>query len=183
MKKRRHRAKADILIDLTSLLDVIFIVLLVVIGRQMNLTERQAEQVQAAAAVEEAMAKAQEAQATYELYMDQVDTAETIGQYVCVISVNAYYDEADITERHIKVFRKGDADPFATIDLKGENVEKSLNQLKSVIEEYATKNDDLPVILTLNENDEKILYRDEKAIRGIFQDLADMDTLPNVFLK
>jgi biopolymer transport protein ExbD len=55
--KRRHRAKSDILIDLTSLLDVIFIVLLVVIARQQTLTEKQQEQVNAGVAVEEARAQ------------------------------------------------------------------------------------------------------------------------------
>ena len=181
MKKKRHRAKADILIDLTSLLDVIFIVLLVVIGRQMTLAEKQQEQVEANGTVEEAMAMAQDAQAKYELYMDQVDTAEQIGQYVCVISVYAYYNEADLTERHVQIYRKGDAEPFAKFDLKGENIKNSLNEIRTAVREYAEKNDDLPVILTLNENDEKILYRDEQAIKGIFEELKN--ELPNVYLK
>lgn len=184
MKKKRHRAKSDILIDLTSLLDVIFIVLLVVIGRQMTLAEKQQEQVEANGTVEEAMAMAQDAQAKYELYMDQIDTAEQIGQYVCVISVYAYYNEADLTERHVKIYRKGDAEPFATFDLIGENVQPSLDKIKAAIKEYAEKNDDLPVILTLNERDEKILYRDEQAIKHIFEDLTgETEGLPNIYIK
>ena len=131
--------------------------------------------------VEEAMAMAQDAQAKYELYMDQIDTAEQIGQYVCVISVYAYYNEADLTERHVQIYRKGDAEPFAKFDLKGENIQKSLNEIKTAVKEYAEKNDDLPVILTLNEKDEKILYRDEKAIKEIFEELKN--ELPNVYLK
>lgn len=181
MKKRRHRAKSDILIDLTSLLDVIFIVLLVVIARQQTLTEKQQEQVSAGASVEEAMAKMQDAQVKYELYMDQLETAEQIGQYVSVISVNSYYSEEDITERHVQLYLKGDADPFETIDLKGENVQPALNRFRATIEEYAEKNDDLPIILTLNENDEKILYRDERAIKGIFDELATK--YANVYVK
>lgn len=69
MKKRRHRAKSDILIDLTSLLDVIFIVLLVTIGRQQTLSEKQQEQVNASNIVEEANALAEDARAKYELYV------------------------------------------------------------------------------------------------------------------
>lgn len=179
--KRRHRAKSDILIDLTSLLDVIFIVLLVVIARQQTLTTKQQEQVNAGVAVEEARAQVQDAQSKYELYMDQVETAEQIGQYVCVISVNAYYNEDDVTERHVQIYRKGDATPFETIDLKGENVEPALAKLKAAIEEYVQKNDDLPVILTLNENDEKILYRDERDIKKVFEELAGQ--YGNVYLK
>ncbi|MBQ9490238.1 MAG: hypothetical protein IJU80_09940 [Lachnospiraceae bacterium] len=179
MKKKRHRAKSDILIDLTSLLDVIFIVLLVVIGRQMTLAEKQQEQVEANGTVEEAMALAQDAQAKYELYMDQVDTAEQIGQYVCVVSVYAYYNEADLTERYVQIYRKGDAEPFAKFELKGEYVEDSLNEIRIAIEEYAKKNDDLPVILTLNENDEKILYRDEREILRIFGELRNSNN--NIF--
>ena len=181
MKKKRHRAKSDILIDLTSLLDVIFIVLLIVAGRQIMLAEKQKEQVEANGSVEAAMAMAQDAQAKYELYMDQIDTAEQIGQYVCVISVYAYYNETDLTERHVQIYRKGDAEPFAKFDLKGENIKNSLNEIKAAVKEYAEKNDDLPVILTLNEKDEKILYRDEKAIKEIFEELKN--ELPNVYLK
>lgn len=181
MKKRRHRAKSDILIDLTSLLDVIFIVLLVVIGRQMTLTDKQEEQYKASESVKEAMEHLDDVKAQYELYMDQLDTANQIGQYVCVISVYAYYNEDDLTERYVKIYRKGDAEPFATIDLKGENVEGKLNELRTAIEGYAQKNDDLPVILTLNENDEKILYRDERDIKKIFEEIKK--ACNNVYLK
>ena len=49
MKKRRHRAKSDILIDLTSLLDVIFIVLLLACAlqwQQKNITENKEKEVE-----------------------------------------------------------------------------------------------------------------------------------------
>ena len=37
---------------------------------------------------------------------------------------------------------------------------------------YAAENSSRTIVLSLNENDEKILYRDEKAIKNIFNDLC-----------
>ena len=99
--KRRHRAKSDIVIDLTSLLDVVFIVLLVVICRQHILTDSQQEKM---GDVEAREALAQE---KYELYMDQLETADQLNQYVWAVSVYARYSSEKVTERHISVLREG----------------------------------------------------------------------------
>ena len=180
--KRRHRAKSDILIDLTSLLDVIFIVLLVVIGRQMTLTDKQAEQVKASVAVEEATAQAEVAHAKYQLYLDQLDTADTLNQMVCALTIYCYYNENDVTERYVEILKKGDAEP-TVITMRGENVAPKLQEVKETIIEYVEDNKDFPVILSLNEGDEKILYRDEKAIKTIFENLSEDETHPNVYVK
>ncbi|MBP5264290.1 MAG: hypothetical protein J6Z33_07965 [Lachnospiraceae bacterium] len=180
--KRRHRAKSDILIDLTSLLDVIFIVLLVVIGRQMNLTDQQAEQVKAGIAVEEATAQAEVAHAKYSLYLDQLDTADTLNQMVCALTVYCYYSENDVTERYVEILRKGDAEP-TMITMRGENVSAALQSVKNAIIEYVQDNHEFPVILSLNEGDERILYRDEKAIKKIFEELSVSADYPNVYVK
>ena len=93
MKKRRHRAKSDILIDLTSLLDVIFIVLLVVLGRQMTLNDERQEQINAEKTAEESMAEAESAKAEYLLYLDQLETEDQVQNMVYAISVTSYYNE------------------------------------------------------------------------------------------
>ncbi len=181
MKKRRHRAKSDILIDLTSLLDVIFIVLLVVIGRQQTLTVKQQEQIVASQTIEEASAQAEEARAKYELYMDQLDMSDQLQNYVCALSVYAYYNEMNVTERHISILRKGADEEIETFDLRGENVTEPMKQFRAAVEAYIAANEESPIILSLNEGDEKILYRDEKAILNIFKELSMEHD--NVFVK
>ena len=182
MKKRRHRAKSDILIDLTSLLDVIFIVLLVVIGRQQTLTEKQQEQMNAGNYVEEATAQAEDARAKYELYVDQLDTAEQLQNIVCAISVYCYFESNDVTERHVEILRKGSDKAILTFDLhgKGKDVDDAYSQFEKALRDYVTANAEFPVILSLNENDEKILYRDQERIKGIFDDL--MQEQDNVYV-
>lgn len=178
--KRRHRAKSDILIDLTSLLDVIFIILLVVIFRQQSLTEKQLSQAENANAVmEDASALADEANAKYELYMDQLETADQLNQYVWAVSVYASYSSDNVTERHIRILREGEE--IETFDLRGTNVQDALVQFRDTLENYVKEHSDQPVILSLNEKDEKILYRDEKEIRKIFDYLSE--EYGNVFIK
>ena len=171
--KRRHRAKSDIVIDLTSLLDVVFIVLLVVICRQHILTDSQQEKM---GDVEAREALAQE---KYELYMDQLETADQLNQYVWAVSVYARYSSEKVTERHISVLREGQE--IESFELRGENVSGTLEAFRKSLESYITEHAEQPVILSLNEDDEKILYRDEKAINRIFAELASAHE--NVFIK
>ena len=180
MKKRRHRAKSDILIDLTSLLDVIFIVLLVVIARQQTLSEKMQDQAKNAnEMLEQASDVAREAQAKYELYVDQMEMADNINQYVIVISVNATYNEDNVTQRDVRILCEGDE--VKSFALRGTNVQTSMNEFEAALEDYVKHHPDRPVILSLNENDEKILYRDERAIQKIFESLKGK--YDNVFVR
>lgn len=179
--KRRHRVKPDIIIDLTSLLDVIFIILLVVIGRQSMMTEKQeAELSENNSAVLEAQALVEEAKAKYELFMDQMMEANDMNEYVCVISVVSTYSEKDVTTRTIMVLKRGELTEDR-IQLQGENVDKRLGEFKELLKKYIEENQDYPVVLSLNENNEKLLYRDENYIKTIFGEL--MDEYDNVYVK
>ena len=180
--KRRHRAKSDILIDLTSLLDVIFIVLLIVFARTQNMTEKTEDQVNSANdTMAQATTLAQQAQAEYELYLDQIEMADNLQQYVFTISVNSSYRSDDVTRRQISVLPNGGE--IETFELRGEDdsVENAKKQFRETLEKYIEKHQDQPVILTLNEKDEKILYRDEKAIKEIFDGLSEK--YENVFMR
>ena len=116
--KRRHRAKSDILIDLTSLLDVIFIVLLVVFAKTQNLTEKTEDQVNSANnTLVQANELSQNAQAQYELYLDQMETADQLHQYVFAISVNSSYRSDDVTRRQISILPNGGE--IKTFELRG----------------------------------------------------------------
>ena len=56
-----------------------------------------------------------------------------------------------------------------------------LKQFRAAVEAYIAANEESPIILSLNEGDEKILYRDEKAIMKIFSELSMEHD--NVFVK
>lgn len=158
MRRKRHN-RGDILIDLTSLLDVIFIILLIVICNQQNITNKtQAQQKEASELIEQAESQLQ-------LYNDQMESVD----YLCIVSVNARYEPDNVTARHISVQKKGE--DVEVIDMIGNNTEEPLQKLQMMLEEYIDAHQGKPLILSLNENDEKILYRDEKAIQKIFNEL------------
>ena len=171
--RKRHRKKSDILIDLTSLLDVIFIILLVVICREQKLSVDQREQTENLTELEE------QARIKYELYMDQLDTADGENDYLLQASVNASYNPEDIIRREVSILLKGEEEP-KTFEILGQE-NKKMDELRDMLKEYVENNPDKPVILSLNEGDERILYRDEKAIKKIFEELSS--EYRNVYIK
>lgn len=168
MRRKRYN-KGDILIDLTSLLDVIFIILLIVVCNQQNVT-REVEVQQA-----EAAELAQQAEVQLQLYTDQMESASDF----CLVSVNARYEADNVTVRHVFIQKKGEE--IEEIDLIGNNTKESLEQIKSVLQEYVDVNAGKPIIFSLNERDEHILYRDEKAIQDIFNQLREYSE--DVYIK
>lgn len=164
----------DILIDLTSLLDVIFIVLLVVLCSG-QISSRQVAEEKIAMEKKEAEVDQKES-----LYRQQLDTAEELQQYVMIISVDASYDPSNIKERNIEVLISGNMEPDL-FQLVGENTKEPLEQLEERLHTCIEENADKHIILSLNENDERILYRDETALLSIFEKLGNENK--NVLLR
>lgn len=173
MRGKRENIE-DILIDLTSLLDVVFIVLLVVLcSGQFSSQEVAKKKV-------EVERKEAEADQKESLYMQQFDTAEEVQQYVMIISVDASYDPSNIKERNVEVLISGNKEPDS-FQLVGENTKEPLEQLEERLHTCIEENEDKNIILSLNENDERILYRDETAILRIFEKLGNENR--NVLLR
>ena len=173
MRRRRGSSKSDIIIDLTSLLDVIFIILLVVLCGQSSISQDMMD-VQAGAE----QAKAQ-AEAEYKLYEDQREMADSLNQLVCTVSVMVPYDTNEVTKRTIQLLVEGEE--IRPIALIGNNVTDAVEEFKECLISYILENSDRPVILSLNEDDDYILYRDEVMVNEIFAELAgDYD---NVYIK
>ena len=163
---RRLRHSGNILIDLTSLLDVIFIVLLVVV------CQLQSSKSAIAKNMEEIRSQQAEVQTQKELFEDQLDSLGKVSDYVAFISVNAHFD-ADLITRHIKVMNSDQNSEIPEIaDLKGLSVTQGFNDLREYLDNYLQENPERTVVLSLNEGDEDILYRDEKEIKRIFDELA-----------
>ena len=171
--RRRNRSKSDVFIDLTSLLDVIFILLLIVLCGQSVVSEELVK------AQEEAEKARIEAEKTSMLYEDQMELADHINQHVWAVSIMVPYEEEEITRRQIRFLKEGEE--IETIDLVGNNVADSIKKFKASLTDYIEKNQEYPVILSLNDNDDYILYRDEVMVNEVFQELAD--TFGNVYIR
>lgn len=173
MRKKRKGLKSDIIIDLTSLLDVMFILLLVVLCSQSRINESLEQ-----SGVEYERAKNQ-AEEAYRLYQDQLDMADQLNQYVWAVSVVVPYDENEITKRQIKVLKEGAE--IESFDLIGNNVEDSAKDFEESLTDFIQNNRENPVILSLNEEDDNILYRDEVMVEEIFTELCKKYS--NVYIK
>ena len=173
MRRTRRSSRGDVIIDLTSLLDVIFIILLIVMWGQ-NSAELRLKETQAA--TEQAMALTEEEQ---QLYEQQLEIADNINSYVWAVSVVVPYDKEDVTKRTIRILREGEE--IQSFELAGNNVSASVEAFKNSLVQYIEKNKDKPVILSLNENDDNILYRDEVMVTELFFELTKQYS--NVYIR
>ena len=164
MRRTKRGGKGDVLIDLTSLLDVIFIILLIVMWGQ-NTVETNLKQAQA----ETESAKTQ-TEAEQKLYEQQLEIADNINHYVFAVSVVVPYDKEDVTHRTIQILKEGEE--IESFELVGNNVNTSVEAFRNSLVKFVEANQDRPVILSLNEQDDNILYRDEVMVTDIFYELT-----------
>lgn len=173
MRKRRRTAGNSVFIDLTSLLDVIFILLLVVLCSY-NYEKQKNEQ-----AAEASAAAISDAEASSRAYSDMIETQNDLQKYVWAASIVVPYEPDKITTRHIKVLTEDKE--IISIDLVGNDMEGDIEEFRDSLTDYVRRHPDRPVILSLNEKDDRILYRDETAIKEILDEL--MNTYDNVYIK
>ena len=173
MRRKRNRFKSDVIIDLTSLLDVIFIILLVVLCGQSSMKENLSE------LQSEAENAQREADEVYQLYKEQIEIADNLNQYVWAVSIMVPYDENDVTKRQIRFLKEGQE--IETIELIGNDVTSAIETFKKSLTKYIQEHEDRPVILSLNEEDDYILYRDEIMVTEVFLELANK--FSNVYIK
>ncbi len=160
MRRNGNRFRNDILIDLTSMLDVIFIILLVLVCGQITISDDLNE-----AQAQAEYAKAQ-AEAEKQLYEEQQEAFNN----VWAVSVVVPYDEDEIAKRQIRILKQGEE--IQSIDLIGNDIAESVNNFKALLVGYIEQNQDKPIILSVNENDDHILYRDEVMVNGILDELV-----------
>lgn len=173
MRRKRRGSGRDVLIDLTSLLDVMFIILLIVMWGQ-NSVEGNLEKTQ-----EEAEEAKIQAENEYLLYEELLETADNLNQYVWAVSIIVPYDADDVTQRKIQMLKEGEE--IESFELVGNNVADSVEAFRKSLIGYVKKYEDRPVILSLNEKDENILYRDEVMLNEILTELAK--EYNNVYIK
>lgn len=171
--RRGRNKRDDIIIDLTSLLDVIFIILLVVTcSQQLTKMDYKAQE-------QVAQETVREAEAASKLYEDQMETQDKLNEYVLKLSVYSDFNPEQITVRKVRILKE--LQQIESFDLVGADTAAAYEAFRMSLVEYIKANTDKPIILSLNEGDEKILYRDEKAILQIFDELSA--EYGNVYIK
>ena len=174
MKRIKRNRKSDIVIDLTSMLDVIFIVLLVVmVGQKHANSNLQNELIQEQNEYNEAVSDYNNSQA---LYDDAINTV----RYFKSVSVSVPYDPDEVHKREIQFLFFGE-DEVEPIELIGNEVDNPIQKFKDHLEQYISENSDNPIVLSLNDDDDNILYRDEKMITEVFNELSSK--YDNVYIK
>lgn len=172
-KNKKPRSLGRLLIDLTPLLDVIFIVLIVVLAGQDNYsTEADRKYAEAEKYVKEVNAEMEEIDAENSVLKEQMSTYSSLNEYFNVVTVYAAYSQENRKLRTIYI--KVNTDEPITINLNPSNVSTAWAECRKYIEDKIKEDLSLPMILSINTNsDEKMLYRDEESIHSMFMDLMN----------
>ena len=165
-KNKKPRSLGRLLIDLTPLLDVIFIVLIVVLAGQDNYST------EADRKYAEAEKYVKEVNAENSVLKEQMSTYSSLNEYFNVVTVYAAYSQENRKLRTIYI--KVNTDEPITINLNPSNVSTAWAECRKYIEDKIKEDLSLPMILSINTNsDEKMLYRDEESIHSMFMDLMN----------
>ena len=175
MKKTdKSKSIGKILIDLTPLLDVVFIVLIVVFASQkMSIKESQS-------AVEQAQSSQAAAEAQSAVMGDQMETYDDINSYFSLISVYAGFDPSNRVRRTIYI--KVNESDIKTIAINPSDQDRRWEECEQYLEEAISREGNLYTILSVNtQSEEGMLYRDEQRIFEMFRDISKKHT--NVYIK
>ncbi|MCR5683803.1 MAG: hypothetical protein K6G81_00075 [Lachnospiraceae bacterium] len=173
-KEKRSKSIGKILIDLTPLLDVVFIVLIVVFASQ-KMTIEDSQSAAQAAESSQAAAEAQNA-----VMAGQMENYDDINTYFTLISVYAGFEPSNRVRRTIYI-KINDGD-MKTIAINPSDQDKRWEECERYIEEAIGRDGNLYTILSVNTvSEEGMLYRDEQRILKMFGDISSKHA--NVYVK
>ncbi|MBQ4293949.1 MAG: hypothetical protein IJT05_01425 [Lachnospiraceae bacterium] len=159
-------------IDLNPLLDVIFIILLVVVCNTATQTLTTKE------AAAEAEQMKEEAEMVRDVYEEQLDSLENMQDYVVPVALMVRFDSADVKNRKIEVLI---GEKLTEIEITPQTEEEGYTELKELLSENLAGDDQRVMLLSLNKDDEQILYRDEVKVKEMTEELNE--EFGNLFLK
>lgn len=169
--KHRLKNKLNTVVELTSLLDVIFIVLMIVIcNQQINLEEKgrdveaayeEAAEVkaEAEAVLSEAEDLRAEAEAEKALFEEHLEKFEDVSSQMTTVTVIIDYQPSNLRTRTIRLV--ADADTPETITITPETENDAYTKFEEKLEDLVTQAEasDKPVVISIDMT--RILYRDE----------------------
>lgn len=187
MRRSRSSTANDIVIDLTSLLDVIFIVLLVVmVNSKVSDIKSQENYDNMAAQLETDIEQAREERSSAEnaeqIYNDMIENEKNLSKYILMVSVTAPYDSENPRKRTINMLAEGgEIESFELVGSDQAPFDEFKESLEKNIDTFSETRPEAVIILCLNDDNDSILYRDEKKITSILNEISDNEE--NVYLK
>ena len=169
--KHRLQNKLNTVVELTSLLDVIFIVLMIVIcNQQINLEEKGRDVEAAYEEAAEVKAEAEavlsvaedlraEAEAEKALFEEHLEKFEDVSSQMTTVTVIIDYQPSNLRTRTIRL--AADADTPETITITPETENDAYTKFEEKLEDLVTQAEalDKPVVISIDMT--RILYRDE----------------------
>lgn len=154
-------------IDLTPLLDVIFIVLMVVMCHQaLDSKSSEEELVLVHEQLEDAVAE-------NEVHETQLHAYEDANDLVAYVTLRADYDTQNPRIRHIQLAYNNDV-AFEEITITPETEKTGYASLEDNMNQFLSEKESMPVLIVLNE--EHILYRDQVKISQMLDELGEQNT-------
>ena len=165
----RHKRKSGLDIDLTPLLDVIFIVLMVVMCNRSVGENKE---------IAELMKENDQLNAENNVLKDQIYTEENKDDLVSYVVLYANYETGNPKTRHVWLGH-GDEKEIEDITITPETEEEKFSEVKEKLEGYVKERSDKPVLIVLDES--QILYRDQQLLDEVLNEL-DQDN-PNLYKR
>ena len=197
MHRRNHASPPRAPIELTPLLDVIFIILFIVISSNAISTKKVTAEAESEAAEarremrqleRDAAAKDKEIEslaaqlfdqdamaAQYEQRIDELE-GSVVGRRVKIISINCIYNEQDTTKRRLSAAAPDDE--FEPIDFGNDTAEMTFARLNNWLERYIEANisggdKSQRVIIVLSVGTERTLKRDRESLDRMIAGLEE----------
>ncbi len=184
--KKKTKSLGQFLIDLTPLLDVIFIFLIIVLTYQDTYQEQVEQQLSdSKATITEMETEVNQAIAEKATINDQKDTYDHLGEYVDVITVYATYNNPE-KRKYRTIYIKVNMEEAKTFELNPSNSDEKWAECRSYLDEIIKNdvNSDKHIILSRKAiNQERVLYRDDVAINRLFEELLDKYNYSGMYLK
>lgn len=155
----------QLLIDLTPLLDVIFLMLIVVLSYQSNYSNKAEEVYDQAQQIEQdAKDMVADAESKKAVAQEQLDTYEKLDNYVNVITIYASYTPSNIKYRtlHVQI----NSEDIWEKEINPSNEKRVWEECQNYLESKLTNDSEIPTIFSIM--DEKMLYRDEQEIYSLY---------------
>lgn len=164
----KKRTVGQMLIDLTPLLDVIFILLIVVVCYQDNYKD-QSDLIRQEADLKmsRALEKEDAANAKIAGVEGQLETYANLNDYVNIVEIFATYSPSDRKTRTIYI-RYNDKEK--TISLTAANTVRAWQECETYLSDILDAAPSSPMVLKIM--DERMLYRDEQRITEMFTELC-----------
>ena len=171
-KNKKPKSIGRLIVDLTPLLDVIFIVLIVILAGQDNYsTQADVKYAEAEKYVSEVNAEMEEIDAQNSVLKEQMSAYSSMNEYINIVTVYAAYSSENRKNRTI--YLKVNVEEPIKISLNPNNTSEAWSECRDYIEEIINEDVNTPMILSINaNNDEKMLYRDEESINSLFMELT-----------